>query len=95
MKAKCFSLFCSITLDYFKINMCILLLKEDRTEALKLLTEADLIDQMEKHDIGTDATHAEHIKTIKERQYAHVTPQGVGRKLLGLGGIRAAEFPSV
>jgi len=48
---------------------------EGRTEAPKLLMKADLIALMEKHDIGTDATHAEHIETIKERHYAHVTPQ--------------------
>eukprot|EP00795_Rhopilema_esculentum_P009199 gene9199-16873_t len=34
-----------------------------------LLTEADLIALMEKHGIGTDATHAEHIETIKNRKY--------------------------
>ncbi|VEL09986.1 unnamed protein product, partial [Protopolystoma xenopodis] len=35
-----------------------------------LLTEADLIALMDKHGIGTDATHAEHIETIKQRLYA-------------------------
>nr|CAI5864351.1 unnamed protein product [Callosobruchus analis] len=35
----------------------------------KLLTEADLIALMEKHGIGTDATHAEHIDKIKSREY--------------------------
>lgn len=40
---------------------------EGRTSAPSLLTEADLIALMDKHDIGTDATHAEHINTIKER----------------------------
>ncbi|KAI0984842.1 hypothetical protein GJ496_001558 [Pomphorhynchus laevis] len=34
-----------------------------------LLAEADLIALMEKHGIGTDATHAEHIETIKSRGY--------------------------
>ncbi|XP_050312155.1 DNA topoisomerase 3-alpha [Anthonomus grandis grandis] len=42
---------------------------ESRTSPPKLLTEADLIALMEKHGIGTDATHAEHIETIKSRQY--------------------------
>ena len=39
---------------------------------------------MEKHGIGTDATHAEHIETIKSRKYIVQTPE---RKLkpLGLG----------
>ena len=29
--------------------------------------------QMDKHGIGTDATHAEHIETVKQRQYIGVT----------------------
>ena len=41
---------------------------------------------MEKYGIGTDATHAEHIETIKQRHYAHVTPQNFFAPLnLGLG----------
>ncbi|XP_074063752.1 DNA topoisomerase 3-alpha isoform X2 [Macrotis lagotis] len=39
----------------------------------QLLTEADLIALMEKHGIGTDATHAEHIETIKSRMYVGLT----------------------
>ncbi|XP_075888394.1 DNA topoisomerase 3-alpha isoform X2 [Nelusetta ayraudi] len=39
----------------------------------QLLTEADLISLMEKHGIGTDATHAEHIETIKNRMYVGLT----------------------
>lgn len=42
---------------------------ESKTAPPKLLTEADLIALMEKHGIGTDATHAEHIDTIKSREY--------------------------
>ncbi|KAF7992467.1 hypothetical protein HCN44_001805 [Aphidius gifuensis] len=42
---------------------------EEQTSAPNLLTEADLISLMDKHGIGTDATHAEHIETIKSRQY--------------------------
>uniref|UniRef100_H2Z240 DNA topoisomerase n=1 Tax=Ciona savignyi TaxID=51511 RepID=H2Z240_CIOSA len=38
-----------------------------------LLTEADLISLMDKHGIGTDATHAEHIETIKQRMYVGLT----------------------
>ncbi|XP_023945939.1 DNA topoisomerase 3-alpha [Bicyclus anynana] len=51
-----------------------------------LLTEADLIALMEKHGIGTDATHADHIETIKNRSYValadavHFVPG-----LLGMG----------
>lgn len=46
---------------------------EGSTSPPKLLTEADLIALMEKHGIGTDATHAEHIETIKKRSYAKLT----------------------
>ena len=42
---------------------------EGTTTPPKLLTEADLIALMEQNGIGTDATHAEHIDTIKSRQY--------------------------
>lgn len=42
-------------------------MQEGATTAPPLLTEADLIALMDKHGIGTDATHAEHINTIKER----------------------------
>ncbi|XP_052264208.1 DNA topoisomerase 3-alpha-like isoform X2 [Dreissena polymorpha] len=41
-----------------------------------LLNEADLIALMDKHGIGTDATHAEHIETIKTRNYVGVRPDG-------------------
>lgn len=44
-------------------------LVEGSTEPPQLLTEADLIALMDKHGIGTDATHAEHIETIKQRTY--------------------------
>uniref|UniRef100_A0A1Y1LNG7 DNA topoisomerase n=1 Tax=Photinus pyralis TaxID=7054 RepID=A0A1Y1LNG7_PHOPY len=44
-------------------------LAESTTSPPKLLTEADLIALMEKYGIGTDATHAEHIETIKTREY--------------------------
>jgi len=47
-----------------------LLLKEGKTTAPSLLSEADLIATMDKNGIGTDATIAEHIKTIQERGYA-------------------------
>ncbi|VVC35662.1 Hypothetical protein CINCED_3A013138 [Cinara cedri] len=42
---------------------------DGHTSAPNLLTEADLISLMDKHGIGTDATHAEHIETIKSRLY--------------------------
>ncbi|BES96136.1 DNA topoisomerase [Nesidiocoris tenuis] len=58
------------------------------TTAPPLLTEADLIALMEKHGIGTDATHAEHIETIKTRSYVglqdgvHFEPSAVGMGLV-------------
>ncbi|XP_043282563.1 DNA topoisomerase 3-alpha isoform X2 [Venturia canescens] len=42
---------------------------KEKTSPPNLLTEADLIALMDKHGIGTDATHAEHIDTIKAREY--------------------------
>jgi DNA topoisomerase-3 len=42
---------------------------EESTSPPNLLTEADLIALMDKYGIGTDATHAEHIETIKSRFY--------------------------
>ena len=47
-----------------------------QTQAPPLLTEADLITLMEKNGIGTDATHAEHIEKIKDRQYVGVQNDG-------------------
>ncbi|XP_059167505.1 DNA topoisomerase 3-alpha-like isoform X3 [Physella acuta] len=46
------------------------------TSAPLLLTEADLISLMEKHGIGTDATHADHIETVKARKYVGLRPDG-------------------
>ncbi|KAM9305439.1 DNA topoisomerase 3-alpha [Gastrophryne carolinensis] len=48
---------------------------DGETSPPQLLTEADLIALMEKHGIGTDATHAEHIETIKSRMYVGLTPE--------------------
>ncbi|XP_006901251.1 PREDICTED: DNA topoisomerase 3-alpha [Elephantulus edwardii] len=48
-------------------------LVDGETNPPQLLTEADLIALMEKHGIGTDATHAEHIETIKARMYVGLT----------------------
>lgn len=40
---------------------------EGKTKPPPQMTEAELIELMDKHGIGTDATIHEHIKTIKER----------------------------
>nr|XP_019008510.1 DNA topoisomerase III [Kwoniella pini CBS 10737]OCF47291.1 DNA topoisomerase III [Kwoniella pini CBS 10737] len=44
-------------------------LKEGSTSKPNLLTEADLVGLMDRNGIGTDATIAEHIAKIIERQY--------------------------
>lgn len=57
---------------------------EEKTSPPNLLTEADLIALMDKHGIGTDATHAEHIDTVKQRHYVgmqddkHLIPGKLG-----------------
>ncbi|XP_034311164.2 DNA topoisomerase 3-alpha isoform X1 [Magallana gigas] len=60
--------------DSFQPNSIDMLFSE--TSPPPLLTEADLIALMEKHGIGTDATHAEHIETIKTRMYIGVNNDG-------------------
>lgn len=50
-----------------------IMMQEGKTTPPSLLTESDLITAMEKHGIGTDATHAEHIETIKDRNYVTLT----------------------
>eukprot|EP00045_Choanoeca_perplexa_P016767 m.230644 g.230644 ORF g.230644 m.230644 type:complete len:1080 (+) comp17354_c0_seq4:65-3304(+) len=42
---------------------------EGETSAPKLLTEADLLSLMSRYEIGTDATMAEHIKNVLDREY--------------------------
>ncbi|KAG9508605.1 DNA topoisomerase 3-alpha, partial [Fragariocoptes setiger] len=64
------------------------------------LTESQLISLMEKHGIGTDATHAEHINTIQVRNYVkkmnnmHFVPCKIGLALYdGYADMReAAHF---
>lgn len=46
-----------------------MLFKEGETNPPKYLTEADLITMMSRSGIGTDATQAEHISKIQERNY--------------------------
>lgn len=57
---------------------------EGTTQPPPLLSEANLITMMDQHGIGTDATIAQHIKTIQDREYVTVerclfspTPLGV------------------
>ncbi|CAF1077721.1 unnamed protein product, partial [Didymodactylos carnosus] len=59
---------------------------QGETTAPQLLTEADLISLMEKHGIGTDATHAEHIDKIQERTYVAMNDERrFSPEKLGLG----------
>lgn len=46
-------------------------MQQGETTAPQYLTEADLIDKMDKNGIGTDATIHEHIKNVLEREYAY------------------------
>ncbi|KAI3380235.1 hypothetical protein SNEBB_010803 [Seison nebaliae] len=63
-------------------------LSEGKTTAPSLLTEADLIALMDKYEIGTDATHAEHIDKIQKRNYVSLTknnrliPESLGLSLI-------------
>ena len=46
----------------------VLMLRESSTAPPPLLSESDLISLMDANGIGTDATIAEHIATVLERQ---------------------------
>lgn len=52
---------------------------EGKTTPPSYLTEPELIGLMDANGIGTDATMAEHIAKIKERQYVAVRNRGGGR----------------
>ncbi|KAJ6141310.1 hypothetical protein N7470_010206 [Penicillium chermesinum] len=52
---------------------------EGKTTAPSFLTEPELIGLMDANGIGTDATMAEHIAKIKEREYVVVHKRGSGR----------------
>ena len=54
-------------------------IKEKMTTPPTHLTESELIGQMEKHGIGTDASISTHIENILKRNYAELIP---GRKMM-------------
>ncbi|KAJ2671440.1 DNA topoisomerase 3-alpha [Coemansia sp. RSA 1085] len=61
-------------------------MRNGTTTAPRLLSEADLVDAMEKNGIGTDATHADHIKKIIDREYIFKGPDGrLTPSTLGVG----------
>jgi DNA topoisomerase-3 len=79
------------------------LLKPGSTEPPAQLSEAALITVMDEHGIGTDATIAQHIKNIVEKEYVSVengvfTPTALGIALLsayeavGLGAVFRPEL---
>jgi DNA topoisomerase-3 len=80
------------------------MMTEGKTSAPSYLTEPDLIALMDANGIGTDATMAEHIAKIKERNYVFTRPVGGGRgggnhdannalPARGRGGSRGAAAP--
>ncbi|KAJ9127198.1 hypothetical protein QFC24_001436, partial [Naganishia onofrii] len=64
-------------------------MREGQTSRPNLLTEADLVGLMDKNGIGTDATIAEHIAKIVEREYVVEKQDGRTKYLvpstLGIG----------
>ncbi|KAG0707107.1 DNA topoisomerase [Suillus ampliporus] len=63
--------------------------KDGQTSSPSLLTEADLVTLMDKNGIGTDATIAQHIQTIIDREYVIERMDGATKHLmpstLGIG----------
>ena len=62
-------------------------MSQGATTAPSYLSEAELISRMDEHEIGTDATIAEHIKKVLERSYVEKRndlfhPMPLGRTLL-------------
>ncbi|KAI8319334.1 prokaryotic type I DNA topoisomerase [Martensiomyces pterosporus] len=61
-------------------------MRTSKTTAPKLLKDEDLVGIMDKNGIGTDATHADHIKKIIEREYIFKSPDGyLSPSTLGIG----------
>ena len=61
---------------------------EGQTTAPGYLTEPELISLMDANGIGTDATMAEHIAKIKEREYVMTQPRGGGPQMNGTATTR-------
>ncbi|OII77998.1 DNA topoisomerase family protein [Cryptosporidium andersoni] len=58
-----------------KLTPYSIFLSQSKTEPPHLITEAELIDLMDKNGIGTDATMHEHIEKIQTRQYVIKNPR--------------------
>ncbi|KAG9235297.1 DNA topoisomerase [Amylocarpus encephaloides] len=69
------------------------MMNEGKTTAPDYLTEPDLLALMDANGIGTDATMAEHISKIQERDYCRARPKtgggGAGRGARGGRGAQA------
>ncbi|GAA5939357.1 DNA topoisomerase 3 [Sporobolomyces koalae] len=70
-------------------------IKEGSTTQPNLLTEADLVSLMDRNGIGTDATIAEHIAKIIDREYVMKRKEGAVEYLLpstlGTGLVKAYD----
>ena len=64
---------------------------EGRTTAPGYLTEPELIGLMDANGIGTDATMAEHIAKIKEREYVMTQPGAGGTQANGTTSTRGGR----
>lgn len=67
-------------------------INEGQTTAPGYLTEPELIGLMDANGIGTDATMAEHINTIKTRAYVETRPRG--RQPRAQNGDEESEYES-
>ncbi|KAF7683140.1 DNA topoisomerase 3-alpha [Astathelohania contejeani] len=70
---------------------CILFVYEGKTSPPEYLTEAELINLMDRHGIGTDATIHEHIQKIQTRKYAIKKANRILPLDLGIFLIKAYE----
>lgn len=59
--------------ESFPVKVSDMALIESSTNPPALLSEPGLISLMDQHGIGTDATQADHIETVKKREYASLT----------------------
>ncbi|EPY26941.1 DNA topoisomerase III [Angomonas deanei] len=67
------------------------LLEKHRTAAPPSLTETNLISLMDRNGIGTDATIAQHIKTVLDREYVRREGQTLVPTTLGIALASAYE----
>jgi len=73
------------------LDVVSLVMKEGATSAPKPLSESDLLGLMDKYGIGTDATMAEHIRKIQDREYVVKQGNCFYPMALGLALVEAFE----